>query len=128
MATSWTEGRRNAFITSVLRAGSRRYPPKYETMNEACVGIRHNEKTKRDGKHFLCAGCKGEYPSKDVVVDHIIPVVDPAVGFVSWDVFIERLYCGKGNMQVLCVPCHKEKSKLENKERKNVRKKPASNK
>lgn len=124
MATTWTEGRRRAFITSVLRAGSRRYPAKYETLNESCVGIRHNEKTKRDGKHYLCASCQGEYPAKDVVIDHIIPVVDPLVGFVSWDVFIERLYCDKSNMQTLCKACHKIKTKEET----NVRKKSATNK
>jgi len=128
LATPWSKGRRSAFITSVLRAGSRRYPPKYETMNEACVGIRHNAKTKRDGKHFLCQRCQGEFPSKDVVVDHIEPVIHPEVGFVSWDVFIERLYCDKENMQVLCVPCHKEKTKEENKGRKNASKKANQNK
>ena len=96
-------------------------------MNEAYIGVRHNEKTKRDGKHFLCAMCQGEFPSKQVVIDHILPVIDPQVGFISWDVFIERLYCGKENMQVLCVPCHKEKSAIENKERKRASKKTNQN-
>ena len=30
----WTAGRIKSFITSVLRAGSRRWPPKYETLNK----------------------------------------------------------------------------------------------
>ena len=128
MATSWTEGRKRAFITSVLRSGSRRWPPKYETLNAAHVGIRYNEKTKREGKHYLCAMCQGEYPSAQVQVDHTVPVIDPDIGFISWDVFIDRLYCGHENLQVLCKPCHKEKSKLENKGRTNARKKSTTDK
>ena len=118
METSWSEGRIRAFITSVLRAGSRRWPPKYQTLNEAYVGQRINPKTNREGKHYLCAACCSEVPAKDIVIDHIDPVVDPQQGFVSWDVFIERLFCGKDNLQALCVPCHKIKTKEETNGRK----------
>lgn len=97
---------------SVLRAGSRRWPPKYQTLNEAYVGQKINSKTGREAKHYLCATCCGEFPSKDVQVDHIDPVV-PASGFISWDSTIERLFCSKDNMQVLCSVCHKIKSKEE---------------
>jgi hypothetical protein len=114
---SWTEGRKRAFITAVLRGGMRRFPPKYETLNNAFVGTKVNEKTKRTAKHYECNMCKNHFPAKDVEVDHILPVVDPDVGFVSWDLFIERLYCKMDNLQVLCVQCHKEKTKDERKER-----------
>lgn len=110
---NWTQGRINSFITSVLRAGARRWPPKYTTLADAYVGMRHNPKTKRDSKHYLCASCQGEFPAKEVQVDHIKPVVDPKTGFTTWDDFINNLYCGKENLQVLCVPCHKKKSKEE---------------
>ena len=50
-------------------------------------------------------------------VDHINPVVDPDVGFVSWDVFIDRLFCERANLQAICIPCHKIKSKEEKKKR-----------
>lgn len=109
---SWTEGRIRAFIVSVLRAGARRWPPKFETLQEAFVGKKTNEKTGREAKHYECNECKGHFPSKDVQVDHIIPVVDPK-GFTTWDDYITRLYCGKDNLQVLCITCHKIKSKQE---------------
>jgi len=118
LATSWTEGRLKAFVTSVLRAGTRRYPPKFQTLSEAYVGQRLNTKTNREGKHYLCALCEGEFPAKEVVVDHIEPVVHPEQGFISWDVFIERLFCKKENLQVLCVGCHKIKSYNESQQRK----------
>lgn len=114
---SWTEGRKRAFITAVLRGGMRRFPPKYETLNRAFVGTKVNEKTKRTAKHYECNMCKNHFPAKDVEVDHIQPVVDPDVGFVSWDLFIERLYCKMENLQTLCKSCHKEKTKDERKER-----------
>lgn len=69
-------------------------------------------------EHYVCAACKKEYPGKEVNVDHRIPVVCPVEGFVSWDVFIERLFCGKDNLQVLCEKCHNEKSTLERQIRK----------
>lgn len=114
---NWTEGRKRSFITSVLRSGARRWPPKFEALADAYVGIRHNSKTKRDSKHYLCASCEGEFPAKEVQVDHISPVVDPKTGFISWDLFIERLYCERDNLQVLCIPCHKKKSKEERKKK-----------
>lgn len=109
----WTMGRYQAFITSVLRSGARRWPPKYETLNDAFIGKLLNEKTGRESKHYRCKSCNGAFPAKDVQVDHISPVVDPITGFTTWDDFITRLYCGKDNLQILCTTCHKEKSKKE---------------
>ena len=113
----WTQGRINAFIVSVLRAGSRKWPPKYQTLNDAYVGIRLNEKTNREGKHYLCALCEGEFPSKDIQVDHIVPVIGPE-GFTNWDDYINRLFCSKNNLQAVCTGCHKIKSYNEGQERK----------
>lgn len=109
----WTEGRIKGFIVSVLRSGARRWPPKYNTLENACVGKKVNDKTGRIAKHYTCNACKKEFTSKDVEVDHIISVVDPIIGFVDWNTFIERLYCPAENLQVLCKVCHKLKTKRE---------------
>ena len=114
---NWTEGRIRAFVISVLRSGTRRWPAKWETLKDAYVGIRLNEKTNREGKHYLCALCEGEYPSKEVEVDHKTPVIGPD-GFTNWDNYITRLFCDKSNLQVLCKSCHKIKSYNEGQERK----------
>lgn len=109
----WTEGRIRSFITSTLRAGSRRWPPKFETLNASKTEKKVNVKTGRLAQHYLCAKCKEEFTSKDVEVDHIKPVIDPKKGFVSWDDYIKRLFCNMDNMQTLCKQCHLAKTKKE---------------
>ena len=61
--------------------------------------------------------CKNEFTNKDVQVNHKTPVV-PLTGFDSWDALIERLFCEEDGLEVLCIPCHKGVTKLENQERK----------
>ena len=121
---SWTEGRRKSFITSVLRGGYRRWPPKYECLNGAFTEKKINIKTGRVSKHFKCNECQQEFPTSGVNVDHILPIVNPSEGFISWDSFIEGLFCSIDNLQVLCSECHTAKSLIEN----NKRKKNVSNK
>lgn len=109
----WTDARYKAFIVSALRAASRRWPPKYETLQEAYVGQLTNPKTKRVSKHYKCKACKEIYPGKEVQVDHIEPVVSTTDGFTTWDAFIQRLFCEKSGLQVLCSQCHSIKTQKE---------------
>lgn len=115
MATKkeWTKARKHSFIVSVLRSGTRRYPPKFETLNEAKTEKKKNIKTGRLAQHFKCTICEEDFPATQVQVDHKSPVVDPQKGFVNWDTYIKRLYCKKENLQVVCKPCHKIKTKEE---------------
>jgi 5-methylcytosine-specific restriction endonuclease McrA len=114
----WTEGRLKSFITSALRGAFRRFPTKYECLKSAFVGKKINIKTNRVSAHYLCQGCHEEYPTSEVQVDHISPIVDPEIGFISWDEFIKNLFCPVDNLQVLCKSCHSEKTKDENNKRK----------
>ena len=116
----WTPARFNGFVTSTLRAGARRWQPKYSTLNAAKTEKKINVKTGRLAQHFRCSCCGEEFTAKDVEVDHRKPVVDPKVGFQSWDVFVDRLFCEADNLQVLCKPCHLIKSNQEKKEKKNA--------
>jgi len=115
---TWTAGRLKTFITSTLRSGFRKFPPKFETLKEASVGKKVNKKTGRVAEHFKCATCKQDFPAKEVNVDHIQAVVCPVEGFINWDVYIKRMFCDKSNLQVLCESCHDKKSAEERKVRK----------
>ena len=88
-----------------------RFPPRNEVLNKSKTVKKKNPKTGRMAQFYKCAKCKKEFTSKDVQVDHINPI-----GFdKTWDEFIDKLFCEKENLQVLCVPCHKKKSKEEQK-------------
>jgi len=105
----WTEARFNSFITSLLRQGTRRWGPLQEVKKEANVtrGV------------YECAECKEHIPPtvregrkrvQNIFVDHIEPIVNPEVGFTTWDEYINRIFCEKDNLQLLCKPCHDVKS------------------
>lgn len=64
-------------------------------------------------KHYECAACHEYHPASNVQVDHISPIVDPAVGFTTWDDVINNMFCEADNLQVLCQPCHVEKTNQE---------------
>lgn len=74
-------------------------------------------------QHFRCELCHEEFTAKDMNVDHILPAVDPDKGFETWDIFIDRLFCEKDNLQAICVPCHKIKTLAEKKGRNGNRQK-----
>lgn len=109
---TWTEARFRSFIRSQLRAASMRWAPISRSLARS--------KVKRGMYH--CEGCQQDVPLtvridgkrvKNVHVDHINPIVDPAVGFVDWDTLIERMFCEDENLQVLCHSCHEIKTNEE---------------
>jgi 5-methylcytosine-specific restriction endonuclease McrA len=114
----WTEARFKSFVTSALRAASRRWPPKFAALKAAFIGRKVNKNTGKLAQHYQCVSCAKHFVAADVQVDHINPVVDPVQGFVSWDVYIDRMFCELHHLQVLCKPCHKEKTQREKEERK----------
>lgn len=114
---TWTEGRRKAFITSLLRSGFRKYPAKFEALKAAFTSKKLNKKSGKQANHYRCNKCKKEFTSTNIQVDHINPVVDVKEGFISWDKFIERLFCDSSNLQVLCLSCHAKKTANEKRKR-----------
>lgn len=118
----WTPSKLQSFIKGVLRKGSTRWPPKYEVLNASKRGKAINAESGRLAEHYQCAQCMQLFPAKLVVVDHISPVV-PVTGFISWDDVIARMFCSADGLQVLCKTCHGIKSKQENAERRENKKK-----
>lgn len=119
---AWTDAKFKGWIISLLRRGTMRWPPRTECLNKAKTTKKINPKTKRLAQHFKCKACKKDFPAKEVVVDHIEPVVDIKKGFENFDTYIERMYCSVKNLQVLCKDCHEEKSRGEKELRKQYKK------
>lgn len=113
----WTAAKYNSFIKSGLRSASQRWPPRYEVLFASRRGKRVNPRTGRMAEHHECSRCKRLYVSKDVEVNHIIPVV-PVTGFDTWDGVINRLFCEADGLEVVCKPCHLEITANEREERK----------
>lgn len=53
-------------------------------------------------------------------LDHNKPVIEPKRGFVTWDEYLDRLFCGPDDLTVLCKACHLGVSREEMNERKNA--------
>lgn len=110
----WTEAAFRSFIKGNLRRATQKWAPIHECVKAAKVG--RNE--------YQCAGCGEIVPStiknaetgkreKNIHVDHIKPVIDPALGFTTWDDCIENLFSELDNLQLLCSACHKIKTDQE---------------
>ena len=97
---AWTDARFRSFVVSALRRASSRWAPKYGSKRAARVAR----------NSYKCAACSSIVPNKEAKVDHIVPVVDPVRGFVSWDEFIARLFVEQDGYQILCQACHAVKT------------------
>lgn len=114
----WTDARFKSFIISALRGAFRRYPPKQQCIEKAFTGIKKNPKTGRMCKHYRCSSCKEEFPRKEVVADHIKPIVDPKKGFIDFNTWIVRGFVALKALQCMCKGCHKVKTNEERTKRK----------
>jgi hypothetical protein len=106
----------HSFIKGALRSAAQRWPPKHAVKKEAW---------RKKGK-YLCAGYRKRSHIvpvtilnnkrkriNNVFVDHIDPVIDPNVGWVSWDIVIKRMFVEQDGLQVLCKDCHDNKTRDE---------------
>lgn len=91
---------KKAFVIATLRKASYRHPARTQALQAARV----------ERNQYKCAMCGMIFPRKQVQLDHKNPIIDPAVGFVSWDSYIERLFCEVDGYQVLDLTCHKIKT------------------
>ena len=91
------------WLRSGLRNLSRRHSPIYEAL--AASKQPYNGSNPRQRFAYQCAHCKLMWAAKEVSVDHILD----CGSLMRWeDVkgFMERLFCGREGLQVLCSECH----------------------
>ena len=117
----WTEARFKSFIISALRGCFRKWDPKVQCVKNARI---------RRG-WYRCECCKEEVPAtlppkeggkrriKNIVADHIEPIVDPIDGFKGYDEWIRRGFVELSGFQALCHKCHQAKCKEEREQRRN---------
>mgnify|MGYP003671258133 CR=1 FL=1 len=111
----WTSARFKSFVVSQLRSATMRWSPKQQ-----CI---KNAKVERGKYKCECCGAIGP-PTlpppegkirriKNIVADHIHPIVPPETGFTTYDSWIERCFVEIEGFQALCHKCHTSKSQEE---------------
>ena len=108
---------RNAFRREFSRS-----PYVIELMNNPATK-RHAPKFNKDGTRakvdaveHLCNVCgewKRSKKGSKVAIDHVIPVIDPQVGFVDFNTYFARMWCDLSNLQKICGDCHQAKTNAE---------------
>lgn len=107
---------RSPICIEVMNEG-KRYVPKYN---------QDGARSKKDSVEYHCQVCdkwvKASVGGKsNIAVDHIIPVVSEEVGFQDWNIFHDRLFCDKSNLQRICKPCHQIKTNAERMKRNTIK-------
>lgn len=115
----WTDSRYFSFIRSNLRRAWSKYPVKFQVLKENRRPFQGDDK--RTKWEYNCAICSKWFKTKDVEVDHIEPA-GSLKEYSDLPAFVERLFCTKDNLRVLCKPCHKECTRLEREARKKDKK------
>lgn len=113
-------------IRSALRTAWRENPTLQEVLKRERI---ERPYIKKDGStaskprvFYTCYVCKHTFPRKVITIDHIDPV-GPTPGSklapegLTWDTFIQRLFCSASNLGTICETCHREKTNAETKER-----------
>jgi 5-methylcytosine-specific restriction endonuclease McrA len=72
-------------------------------------GTRH----KVDRTEHLCAECGNWVFTSQISVDHVVPVIDPEIGFVDFNTYVSRMFCGRSNLKKKCDACHQAKTNAE---------------
>jgi 5-methylcytosine-specific restriction endonuclease McrA len=112
-------------IRSALRTAWHRHPRLKEVLKRERI---ERNLIRKDGTKgalrvfYRCDVCGGEFPAKNIQVDHVQPV-GPTPGSklappeLTWDTFIGRLFCPAENLKTVCKTCHKKKTDKETAER-----------
>jgi hypothetical protein len=107
-AGTWTEAMYFQKIRSSLRTGFRFWLPMMQTLKGASRPSQSSNK--RIKTEYQCACCKHWFQRTLVQIDHIEPCGE-LQKFEDIVPFIQRLTAeGPGSYQILCKPCHKEKT------------------
>lgn len=91
------------WLRSGLRSLSRKHQPIYEALADAKRPYKGSNA--RQKFVYCCALCGGDFPAKEVSVDHR----EECGSLLGWDDiqgFMERLFCEKQGLDVLCDSCH----------------------
>lgn len=91
---------------------------------EAAI-VEHSDPSRPRVKTWVkCAICGGLDAKSNIDVDHKSPVIpiNSSMAEMTLQEIVSRLWCDKKDLQTACPPCHDEKTKEENKARRQYKK------
>jgi hypothetical protein len=98
------------WIRQILRKASVYWKPISQVKKEAQVLYKGTNKRRKYS--YVCNNCKNEYSSTEINVHHKIECGSLKT-FDDIPIFVERLFCEKEFLCVLCKNCHDEEHKKE---------------
>ncbi len=87
--------------------------------------VQHSDPARKRVKTWVrCNQCGKPEAKSSVEIDHIAPVVplDRPLEEMSWDELVSRVWCDVKGLQILCETCHTDKTRLEQKARRQFKK------
>ncbi len=102
----------------LIKGAIRRVYSRCETRRKVLKKQRVNHsdpERKRVKTWYKCQNCSKFDAAAGFEVDHIDPVIPLELSFekLTWDEYIDRIWCDPKNLWLLCLQCHKEKSSIE---------------
>jgi 5-methylcytosine-specific restriction endonuclease McrA len=113
-----------ALLKGAIRRVFSRSELRRKALDRALVKDYHDPSRKRVTRWGKCSICSKLEPAYLLEVDHLEPVQPLGVTLeeMAWDTVIDNVWCDENKLQAVCKPCHKAKSKQENKERRRIKK------
>lgn len=102
------------YILNILREGTIRWHVRNQALKNASKKFKDGKF--KNGKikwktYWRCKQCREWFRDQELMeVDHI-KEIGSYEGFHQIKNYIRRMYCKLENLQVLCKPCHKKKSR-----------------
>lgn len=110
-------------IKGALRRVFSRSDLRRSILDEAVV--EHTDSTRTRVKTWVkCSECGKLDAKSNMDVDHQEPVIplESTLEHMTWDELVDRLWCDKKNLAILCESCHSCKTSAENKARRQYKK------
>lgn len=107
----WTEASFWGFLRGVLREGCKKWPPHVRHAKED-ARYEYHGKNPNQKWVYLCSMCFKMFKGSEVHVDHVIPC-GVLKSFADLPAFVEKMFCEKDGLKVVCKPCHEAKTAAE---------------
>lgn len=111
------------YLSNKIRQISIYWPYKNKAKNKAKVEVLIGKYKNGNPKYkikYKCDVCKNLFD--EIEMDHINPIVNTEEGFTNWSDYINNALCDESNYSAKCHECHLNKTTLENKKRKKLKK------